>query len=117
MLNSKRQQDLTLDCTYPNYYDYLQNRKYLEGSVISNLNVYQYNWHHTDDYCQFGSDFDQHNTGNLIAGVPLNLSPLTWAFYGQTMRNTVNATAFQDYTWAIFSKRMSIEPTGQIIVE
>jgi hypothetical protein len=114
MLNSKRQQDLTLDCTSTGpYLDYLQNRKYLEGSIISNQNVYAYNWHHTDDYCQFGSDYDQNNTGNLIAGVPLGLSPLTWAFYGQTMR----ANAFQHYTWAIFSKKMIIEPTGQIIVE
>ncbi len=114
MINSKRQQDLTLDCTAAGpYLDYLQNRKYLEGSILSNLNVYQYNWHHTDDFCQFGSNYDQQNTGELVSGIPLNLSPITWAFNGQIMRSN----AFQHYTWAIFSKKMVIEPTGQIIVE
>jgi hypothetical protein len=114
MINGKRQQDLTLNCTAAEgYTDYLQNRKLFEGSILSNLNVYHYNWHHVDDFAGWGSKYTQNNDGKLLSGIPMNASPLTWSFYGLSMRNNV----FYHYTWAIFSKKMTILPTGQIMVE
>ena len=116
MLNGKRQQDLTLDCTPTGpFLDYLQNRKLFEGSILSNRDIYQYNWHHTDDYCGFGAEYSQNNTGTLVSGIPMTASPLTWSFYGLSLR-AANFNFFH-YTWAIFSKKMTILPTGQIMVE
>ena len=46
-LNGKRQQDLTLDCTQSGpFLDYMQHRRQIRGSILRNLNVYQYNWFH-----------------------------------------------------------------------
>ena len=102
-LNGKRQQDITLDCTYTGgFLDYLQHRRQLRGSILSNLDVFHYNWAHADDYCQFSSEYDQQNSGSLISGLPMNIAPITWAFVGLSMR----AIAFQHYTWAVFVKQM-----------
>ena len=77
-LNGKRQQDLTLDCTQSGpFLDYMQHRRRIRGSVLRNLNVYQYNWFHCEDYCEFGDDYDKHNIGELISGIPMSIAPLT----------------------------------------
>lgn len=113
-LNGKRSQDLTLDCTAAGpYLDYLQNSEYLRKSILSNLNVYHYNWHHVDDFCRFGHKYDQNNKGELISGIQLSGSSITWAFYGGSMRDN----PLQHYTWAVFTKKMTILPTGRIMVE
>lgn len=114
-LNGARLQDLTLNCASANgagYTDYLQNRRHLRKSVLQNLNIYQYNWFHCDDFCDFGPTYDQHNSGELISGVPLGALPLTWTFLGQQMTNA----NYQHYTYAVFSKKLSIGP-GMITVE
>ena len=112
-LNTVRIQNLTLDCTSTGpYLDYMQNREYFRKSVLSNLNVYHYNWHHVDDFCRFGADYDQNSKGELVSGIELGGKDIMWGFYGQTMKNT----AFQHYTWAVFSRKMIIDPTGQFMV-
>jgi hypothetical protein len=112
-LNGKRIQDLTLDCTASGpFTDYMSHRRMLRGSILANLNVYQYNWFHCDDFCSFDNKYDQNNGGELIAGIPMSVAPLTWAFIGSTMR----AVALQHYTWFVFIKKLSISP-GQVIVD
>jgi hypothetical protein len=112
-LNSKRIQDLTLDCTNNGpFTDYMSHRRQLRGSILANLNVYQYNWFHCDDWSDFGPRYDQDNKGELISGVPMNVAPLTWAFQALTTRNII----LQHYTWFVFIKKLSIAP-GQVIVD
>ncbi len=110
-LNGKRIQDLTLDCVTM-FTDYMSHRKMLRGSVLANLNVYQYNWFHCDDWSDFGPRYDQDNKGELISGIPMSVAPLTWAFVGSTMRNIV----LQHYTWFVFVKKLTMAP-GQVSVD
>ena len=104
-LNGKRSQDITIDCTPTGLFlDYMQHKKQLRGSILSNLNVYQYNWFHCDDFSDFGSRYDQDNKGELISGIPMSVAPLTWGFTGLTMRSI----ALQHYTWAVFVKKLTM---------
>lgn len=119
-LNGKRTQDITLDCTSAGpFTDYMQHKRQLRGSILSNLNVYQYNWFHCDDFSDFGPRYDQDNKGELISGIPMSVAPLTWSFVGLVMRplvaNSTNNT-FQHYTWFVFVKKLSMSP-GQVIVQ
>jgi len=112
-LNGKRNQDITLDCTSSGpFFDYMQHRRQLRGSILSNLNVYQYNWFHCDDWCDFGPQYDQDNKGELISGIPMSVSPLTWSFVGVQMRNN----AFQHYTWFVFVKKLTMAQ-GTVLVQ
>jgi len=106
-LNGKRYQDITLDCTSTGpYTDYMQEKSLLRGSVLANRNVFQYNWFHCDDFSQFGAKYDQDNKGELLSGIPMSVSPLTWGFTGLQMNTT--GPAYQHYTWAVFLKRLTM---------
>ena len=49
-LNGQRIQNITIDCTATGpFLDYMSHRSQIRGSVLSNLNVFQYNWFHCDD--------------------------------------------------------------------
>lgn len=118
-LNGKRSQDINIDCT--NYtttstplLDYMSHKRQLRGSILSNSNIYQYNWFHCDDWCDFGPRYDQDNKGELISGIPMSVAPLTWSFIGVTMRPSQNA--FQHYSWFVFVKKLSMSP-GTVIVQ
>ncbi len=114
-LNGKREQDITLDCTYNGpFLDYMQHRRQLRGSILSNRDVFQYNWLHCSDYCDFGPRYDQDNKGELISGIPMSVAPLTWSFVGTIMRAANNA--FFHYTWFVFVKKLTMSP-GQVIVQ
>lgn len=107
-LNAKRYQDITMDCTANGnsglgYTDYMQNKRQLIRTVISNRNIYQYNWFHCDDFCQF-QQYDQENKGELISGIQMGGLPVSWSFYGATMTNA----QYQHYTWAVFLKRLTM---------
>jgi len=122
-LNGARIQDLTLDCTpFGPFTDYMSHRKQLRGSIISNSNVFQYNWFHCDDWSEFGPKYDQDNKGELVAGIPLTVSQLTWSFNGSQMRSGVNLinglvnNNFNHYSWFVFVKRLSMSP-GTITVQ
>jgi len=120
-LNGQRIQNLTLDCTSAGpFLDYMQHKRQIRGSILQNLNVYQYNWFHCDDFTAFGSRYDQDNKGELISGIPMNGAvPLTWSFVGVVMRPLVANSAnnsFQHYTWCVFIKRLTMAP-GQVIVQ
>src|SRR3954452_11285732 len=66
-LNGQRIQNITIDCTTNGpFFDYMSHRRQLRGSILSNLNVYQYNWFHCDDWCDFGPKYDQDNKGELM---------------------------------------------------
>ncbi len=119
-LNGKRNQDITIDCTSAGpFLDYMSHRRQLRGSILCNLNVYQYNWFHCDDWSDFGPRYDQDNNGELISGIPMSVAPLTWSFVGNVMRplvaNSTNNT-FQHYTWFVFVKKLTMAP-GQVLVE
>ena len=108
MVNARRYQDITMDCTANNnsglgYTDYMQNKRQLIRTIISNRNIYQYNWFHCDDFCQFGP-YDQENKGELISGIQMGGLPVSWSFYGATM----TAAQYQHYTWAVFIKRLTM---------
>ena len=114
-LNGKRNQDITIDCTSAGpFFDYMQHRRQIRGSILSNLNVFQYNWFHCDDWCDFGPKYDQDNNGELISGIPMSVSPLTWSFVGVQMRPANNT--FQHYTWFVFVKKL-IMAQGTVLVQ
>jgi len=119
-LNGKRNQDITIDCTSNGpFLDYMQHKRQLRGSILSNLNVYQYNWFHCDDFSDFGPRYDQDNKGELISGIPMSVAPLTWSFVGVVMRTLVANSAnntFQHYTWCVFVKKLTMAP-GQVLVQ
>ncbi len=116
-LNGKRNQDITIDCTSAGpYWDYMSHRRQLRGSILSNLNVYQYNWFHCDDFSDFGPRYDQDNNGELISGIPMSVAPLTWTFNGTVMRALAGNNSFQHYTWFVFIKKLTMAP-GQVIVD
>jgi hypothetical protein len=118
-LNGQRIQNITIDCTSTGpYLDYMSMRRQLRGSIIQNLNVFQYNWFHCDDWCNFGSKYDQENKGELLSGIPLTVAPLTWSFVGVSLRAAggVTANSFQWYTWFVFLKKLSMSP-GTVTVE
>ena len=110
-LNGKREQDLTINCNNQDlggmpFSDYMYQKAALKGSVLANINVFQYNWFWCSDYQQLGAHADQDNNMELISGVPLGDSPLTWTFYGSSV---ISAT-YQHYTYAVFTKTMMIGP-------
>jgi len=116
-LNGKRSQDINIDCTSYSgtpFLDYMSHKRQLRGSILSNANVYQYNWFHCDDWSDFGPRYDQDNQGELISGIPMSVSPLTWSFVGVTMRPANNA--FQHYTWFIFVKKLTMT-SGTVLVQ
>lgn len=121
-LNTHRIQDITIDCTSagPDL-DYMQHKKQLRGSILANNNIYKYNWFHCDDFSAYGSEYDQHGTNDLIAGVKLGLLPVTWGFVGLAMRPPTggpptNNASFQHYTWFVLFRKLNIS-LGAIIVE
>jgi len=94
-LNGKRSQDINIDCAHYStsstpLLDYMSHKRQLRGSILSNSNIYQYNWFHCDDFSDFGARYDQDNKGELISGIPMSVAPLTWSFVGVTMRPTQN---------------------------
>ncbi len=112
-LNGQRVQSLTLDSTGAGpYTDYMSHRKQLRGSIIRNVNIYQYNWFHCDDWSDFGPRYDQQNVGELISGIPMSVSPLTWSFIGVVLRNST----FNHYTWFVFVKKLTMSP-GTVTVQ
>lgn len=110
-LNGKRNQDIAIDCTPTGpFLDYMIHKRQLRGSVLGHLGVYQYNWFHCDDFCNYGPKYDQNNNGELLAGIPMSVSPLTWSFVGYLMNGTQNTSQFQHYTWAVFTKKLLMTP-------
>lgn len=111
-LNSKRLQNITLDCqTAGLYTDYMFHRNQLRGSVLLDRNVYQWNWHHADVFDNYGPAYQQDNLTNneLISGIAMgDQKALTWQFNGQSM----TSAQYQHYTYAIFSRKLTITATG-----
>ncbi len=117
-INGVRQQTNTLACTAvigtDMSTDYLQLKSQLAGSVLENYNVFQYNFHHCDDYSNFGPKYEQNHGQNfkLIGGLPMDSIAKTWTFNGNRMTNGVQ---YQHYTWLIFTKRLMIAG-GQVTI-
>ena len=107
---------MTLDCTYSGpFLDYMQHRKQLRRSVLSNVNIFQYNWHHCDDWTDYGAQHDQDSEDfNLISGIPMSVAPITWSFNALTVRQ--NNNVFQHDTWFVFVRKLTMSP-GTVIVE
>ena len=109
----EKDHNINIDCTNYSttpapFLDYMSHRRQLRGSILYNANVYQYNWFHCDDWSQFGARYDQDNKGELIAGIPMSVAPLTWSFVGLTFRQANNS--FQHYTWFVFIKKLTMTP-------
>ncbi len=113
-LNGQRIQQLTLDTTFTGpFTDYMYNRSGIRGSILSNINVYQYNWHHCDDWTGYGAKYDQSSSSNLVSGIPMGVQPLTWSFVGVSMRLLNNS--FQHYTWFVFTKKLLISTSAVLV--
>ena len=115
-LNGSRIQNVTLDCTYAGpFLDYMQHKRQIRRSMLSNANIFAYNWHHCDDWTDYGYMRDQDSDNfDLVSGIPMNTAPLTWSFNGLTIRPLNNS--FQHYTWFVFIKKLTIGP-GTVLVE
>ncbi|HVT62683.1 MAG TPA: hypothetical protein VHD33_04260 [Legionellaceae bacterium] len=121
-LNGKRNQTITIDTTTysdaagtiinPNgNTDYMNMKNSLKGSVLQNMNVFKYNWHHLDDFSDFKNEYLFEDGSHLIAGIALGPTPITWTFVG----NNMVSAPYNHYTWGIFTKRLTINQTGPII--
>jgi hypothetical protein len=126
-LNNNREQDLTLDTTgtVGIFTDYMYQKEQLKGSIIDNLNVFQYNWVHVSDYSKYGpTRIQEGDTDNLISGIPLTPQSITWAFYGVKMNTattdiiTGNASggAYQHYNFCVFSRQMVLDGNGAMLM-
>lgn len=114
-LNGKRTQDINLNCdpsANPPLLDYMSHRRQLRGTVLQNSNIYQYNWFHCDDFCDFDIDYTQNAESELLAGIPMTTAPLTWSFIGVTMADRV----YFHYTWCVFLKKLTMTP-GTVTVQ
>jgi len=111
-LNGKRTQDININCALsanPPLLDYMSHSKQLKGTVITDSDVYQYNWFHCDDFSDISN---KDNNGDLISGIPMSIAPLTWSFVGITMAGV----ALQHYTWCVFVKKLTMTP-GVVTVQ
>ena len=109
-LNGQRIQDISINCSptaNPPLLDYMSHRRQIHGSVLQNANIYQYNWFHCDDFCDFDIDYTNQAKSELIAGIPMTVAPLTWGFVGVTMVNLV----YYHYTWCVFVKKLTMTPS------
>jgi hypothetical protein len=97
----------------------MSHKNQIRGSVLENYNVFQYNWHHCDDFSNFGPVYEQNNNNanELIAGMPLGNIPLTWTFVGNSMNTkddvgTVTNLQYQHYTWLVYTKKLTFSARG-----
>jgi len=117
-MNGSRIQNLTIDCTFAGgFLDYMSLRRKLRGSILSTLNVYQYNWFWEDCWSGTDGQYDFNGSSDLITGLPLGISPVVWSFVGASFRpSTTNTNTFNHYFWMTFLKQLTITPS-QIMVE
>lgn len=105
-LSSKRIQEINLDCTSAGpYFDYMQHKSQLKKSVLSNMDVYKYNWYHCDDFTGTEGEYTFDGNSCLISGVPLGNVSTTWTFTGASMRNST----FQHHTYVVLSRKLTIK--------
>lgn len=118
-LNGARIQNLTLDClsfgeagasALPQS-DYMTQKKSLYQSILDNSNSFQYNWSHMDDWTGFPTEYVQGDQSELISGVAMGGVPITWTM----VANMATSTAYQHYTWAVFTKRLTISATAVLV--
>lgn len=111
-LNNKRVQNITIDCTVDGFFtDYMQQKNSLVGSILENRNVYQYNWHHMDDWSDFTPDYVQSGNSELLSGVALGGVPITWTFVGSKM----TPANYNHYSYGIFTKKLLITPNNILV--
>ena len=116
-LNNRRNQMITLDCTRNGFHtDYMQQKNGLKGSVVEDRDMFQYNWFHLDDWSSFSTNYIQDGEDYLMSGVAMGPTPITWTFNGLTMNGTpLVGTGYNHYTYGIFTKRLTITPTGPMV--
>ncbi len=112
------QQDRILSCLRPattniNMDDWLENRRFLEESVITSKEVYQLNWFHQDQFFASLKRDDRRNVAeqNIDEGLPMS-APHQWLFSG-----TAGATAsLVHYTFVEFARDVTVTPSGPAFV-
>lgn len=122
-LNQELLQPFEVSCE--NEEDYMLYKDKLEGSVIQNVNIYQYKHFILDDFTECHSckernnDKEQHNISD---GIPLELEQ-KWDFIGVIPAGTVQAAGapgakpLNHYSFAIVEKVLKIGPLGVIEVK
>lgn len=115
--NGRRLQNISIDATSPAFTDYMMQKTSLRGSLLENLSLFQYSWHHLDDFSGLSADYVHGNKDDLVSGRALGPVPVTWTFNGINMRATAAAegNSFQHYTFGVFMKQLKIM-RGQIEV-
>jgi hypothetical protein len=114
--NGKRIQTITIDCTSGGFnLDYMNIKDSLKDSVIQNMSVFKYNWHHLDDFSNYSTEYIQNGETSLISGLALENIPVTWTFVGQNINNSANPSYYNHYTYGIFTKRLTVNATGPTI--
>jgi hypothetical protein len=94
--------------------DYLRNKKMLKGSLLQNLDEYQYNWFHCSNYIDLPAENVQNNDQKLLSGLPMSGEYTAWTFNGTSMAAASNN--FWHYGFGIFTRILKIDPTQMVVV-
>lgn len=114
-IDGQRLQDLTITCQDSGgagiFTDYMQQKRCIQGSVLQNLSVYQYNWFHEDDFDGYNAKVLQSdNDGGFISGLRLTGKQRTWQIIANmATTNTVGTTitpSYQHYNWCVYQREL-----------
>lgn len=106
LLNNNRLQEFNVDCTHLDDYSLVKDK--IEGSVLQEADIYQYNWFHLEDFTGI-YEIDPEDKNNIIVGLPLETEQ-KWDFYSRTANAQYN-----HYTYAIVERNLSISPAGVVV--
>jgi hypothetical protein len=110
LLDTRPQQDDTIDCTAPKYEDWTFIKRLIKGSILAlNREVFQQGWLHIEDFVSF-PNYTQPQPlepiENLLVGRPIT-ADLRFDFQAVTANATYNHK-----TWAILMRTLSLEKSG-----
>jgi hypothetical protein len=114
MLNNQRLVDFNINCTSPDYEDWIYHKDILRGSVLQSYNHYQYNWVHIRSFEEVVAPMDEDLLPspyqNLIHGLDLSQEQkYDW------VGTTVNS-GFNHYAFSICSKILQISQNGIMLM-
>ena len=102
-----------ISCLTVDLNDYMLNRRVIQGGVLQNSNVYQYNWFHCDDFTELPGPVDRQNpmpSENLVCGLSLEVQK-KWEFI-PTMANL--GTNYNQCTYFITQRTLHIIPKSTV---
>ena len=108
---------LLSDGTKVNSEDYLENKRFLSGSVYQNHQHYVYDWFHCDDFASLDISKDRDNTGHDLksreqdthAGLDLT-GDIMYKIEATTTATQANPLTL--YSFAVISRVLALTPQG-----